>query len=252
MILSIICYINLITRFIIAIGANRANAASTTNSNPTSTTATSTTSTTGSTGSTGGMAGDPMEAFRNAMMGAMGGAPGTTNTMPGGMNPFMSGNFGAGMPPVDPATSARMLQNPAFMRMFAEMMSQPEFQEMMTSMNPMMNTPEARAAMQSPEFRQMMSNPELLSQLMGMMPSMMPGLAMGQDVNTNIFGQSTDDGNTTNTNTVSNVPPEERYAEQLRQLNEMGFWDAEQNLRVLVAAGGNVNRAVEMILGGNV
>ncbi|KAI9598213.1 hypothetical protein BDF19DRAFT_431728 [Syncephalis fuscata] len=197
---------------------------------------------------------DAMEALRNAMMGGgMGGMGGQNTGASPGMNPFMSGDFGGGnMPPVDPAMSARMLQNPAFMRMFTEMMSQPEFQEMMTSMNPMMNTPEARAAMQSPEFQQMMSNPEMLSQMMGMMPSMMPGAAIGQGMGPGAgmglgaFGQNM------GTNPADNTPPEERYADQLRQLTEMGFWDAEQNLRALVASGGNVNRAVEMLLSGNV
>lgn len=45
-------------------------------------------------------------------------------------------------------------------------------------------------------------------------------------------------------------PPEEQYAEQLRQLNDMGFYDFEQNVRALRRAGGNVHGAVEMLLGG--
>lgn len=44
------------------------------------------------------------------------------------------------------------------------------------------------------------------------------------------------------------VPPEERYQEQLRQLNEMGFWDAAKNLRALTLTGGNVHAAVEWLL----
>ncbi|KAF9370645.1 Ubiquilin-4, partial [Mortierella sp. AD011] len=42
-------------------------------------------------------------------------------------------------------------------------------------------------------------------------------------------------------------PPEVRFQVQLQQLNEMGFWDAAKNIRALLAAGGNVNAAIEML-----
>ena len=42
--------------------------------------------------------------------------------------------------------------------------------------------------------------------------------------------------------------PETAYAEQIQQLNDMGFWDREANVRVLVATRGNVNAAVERLL----
>ncbi|KAK7732455.1 hypothetical protein SLS53_008459 [Cytospora paraplurivora] len=45
-------------------------------------------------------------------------------------------------------------------------------------------------------------------------------------------------------------PPEERYAEQLRQLNEMGFFDFDQNIAALRRSGGNVQGAVNFLLGG--
>jgi len=41
-----------------------------------------------------------------------------------------------------------------------------------------------------------------------------------------------------------------RYAAQISQLCDMGFFDAEANLRALVATGGNVNAAVERLLSG--
>ena len=47
-------------------------------------------------------------------------------------------------------------------------------------------------------------------------------------------------------------PPEEQYADQLRQLNEMGFYEFERNVRALRMAGGSVQGAVEMLLGGTV
>ena len=47
---------------------------------------------------------------------------------------------------------------------------------------------------------------------------------------------------------VSNEPPEVRFATQLAALNEMGFWDAEENIRALQLSGGNVNAAIERLL----
>jgi ubiquilin len=44
------------------------------------------------------------------------------------------------------------------------------------------------------------------------------------------------------------VPPEERFATQLAQLQEMGFFDTQENIRALTATAGNVNAAVERLL----
>jgi ubiquilin len=46
-----------------------------------------------------------------------------------------------------------------------------------------------------------------------------------------------------------NVPPEELYATQLAQLQEMGFFDTQENIRALIATAGNVHAAVERLLG---
>ncbi|KAG0074360.1 hypothetical protein BGZ93_000335 [Podila epicladia] len=48
----------------------------------------------------------------------------------------------------------------------------------------------------------------------------------------------------------STQPPEQRFQVQLLQLNEMGFWDATKNIRALVATGGNVNGAIELLFSG--
>lgn len=45
------------------------------------------------------------------------------------------------------------------------------------------------------------------------------------------------------------VPPEQLYASQLSQLQEMGFIDTQENIRALSAVGGNVHAAVERLLG---
>jgi hypothetical protein len=38
---------------------------------------------------------------------------------------------------------------------------------------------------------------------------------------------------------VNSVAPEQLYASQLSQLQEMGFLDTQENVRALVAVGGN-------------
>ena len=43
-------------------------------------------------------------------------------------------------------------------------------------------------------------------------------------------------------------PPEERYEEQLRQLNDMGFFDFDRNVAALRRSGGSVQGAVEYLL----
>ncbi|KAJ7127036.1 hypothetical protein C8R44DRAFT_667949 [Mycena epipterygia] len=45
-------------------------------------------------------------------------------------------------------------------------------------------------------------------------------------------------------------PPEERFQVQLQQLQDMGFTNASQNVRALLATAGNVQFAIEYILGG--
>ena len=45
-----------------------------------------------------------------------------------------------------------------------------------------------------------------------------------------------------------NRPPEDRYAEQLRQLNDMGFYEFERNVEALRRTGGSVQGAVEYLL----
>lgn len=47
---------------------------------------------------------------------------------------------------------------------------------------------------------------------------------------------------------ADNRPPEERYEEQLRQLNDMGFFDFDDNVAALRRSGGSVQGAVEYLL----
>jgi len=49
---------------------------------------------------------------------------------------------------------------------------------------------------------------------------------------------------------VTEPAPETRFASQLQQLQDMGFGDRAANLQALLFTGGNVNAAVERLLGG--
>ncbi|KAI9171638.1 Ubiquitin domain-containing protein [Paramyrothecium foliicola] len=48
-----------------------------------------------------------------------------------------------------------------------------------------------------------------------------------------------------------NRPPEVRYEEQLRQLNDMGFYDFDRNVAALRRSGGSVQGAIEHLLSGS-
>lgn len=43
--------------------------------------------------------------------------------------------------------------------------------------------------------------------------------------------------------------PEVRFQQQLQQLNAMGFVNREANLQALIATGGDINAAIERLLG---
>lgn len=51
---------------------------------------------------------------------------------------------------------------------------------------------------------------------------------------------------------ADNRPPEERYSEQLAQLNAMGFYDFDRNVRALRMSGGSVEGAVEVLFSGSI
>jgi len=117
--------------------------------------------------------------------------------------------------------------------------------------------------MQSPEFLRQLTSPESMQQLLTLQQSMMSQLPrqmgaqaqgqtgsagannLGLEALLGMFG-GLGSGDTQNT---SNVPAEQLYATQLAQLQEMGFFDTQENIRALNATGGNVNAAIDRLLG---
>lgn len=98
---------------------------------------------------------------------------------------------------------------------------------------------------QNPIFQ----NPALMQQMLGAMgggEAGSPG-AQGQPGGFNpfaVFGAGQPQTETPR----DTRPPEERYEEQLRQLNDMGFYEFERNVEALRRTGGSVQGAVEYLL----
>ncbi|KAG7641068.1 Ubiquitin-associated domain [Arabidopsis suecica] len=168
----------------------------------------------------------------------------------------------------DASQLSQLLQNPAISQMMQSVFSNPQYMNQLMSLNPQLRSmldsnPQLREMMQNPDFLRQFSSPEMMQQMMTLQQSLsqnrntasqdagQTGAATGNngglDLLMNMFG-SLGAGGLSGTN-QSNVPPEERYATQLQQLQEMGFYDRAENIRALLATNGNVNAAVERLLG---
>jgi ubiquilin len=108
--------------------------------------------------------------------------------------------------------------------------------------------------------QQMMQNPEMMRSMFGTPPAggdgQAPGAAAGAGAGNqaNPFGAMFNPwGGAQNQaqNPPDDRPPEERYAEQLRQLNDMGFFEFDRNIQALRRSGGSVQGAIEFLLGGS-
>lgn len=86
-------------------------------------------------------------------------------------------------------------------------------------------------------MRQLMQSPEGMRDVMQLMARGAPGGA-------NPFGFAAQEPQ----GPPDNRPPEDRYADQLRQLNDMGFFEFERNIQALRRSGGSVQGAVEYLL----
>ncbi|KAL3813962.1 hypothetical protein ACJIZ3_015230 [Penstemon smallii] len=176
-----------------------------------------------------------------------------------------------GMP--DPAAFSQLLQNPAMAQMMQSLLSNPQYMDQIVGLNPQLRSmldmnPQLREMMQNPEVLRGLTSPETMQQMMALQQQLSqlnrqqsnPEGAqtgqgggtqnnMGLDMLMNMFGGL--GAGSLNVQNTPNVPPEELYATQLSQLQEMGFFDTEENIRALRATSGNVHAAVERLLGGN-
>lgn len=108
--------------------------------------------------------------------------------------------------------------------------------------------------------RNMMQNPEMMRNVMQMMGGGDGGAApgAGAGVGANPFSQLLNPAlmggmmpSPETQEPADTRPPEERYESQLRQLNDMGFYEFERNIAELRRSGGSVQGAIEHLLGGS-
>ncbi|XP_059640102.1 ubiquitin domain-containing protein DSK2b-like isoform X2 [Cornus florida] len=203
----------------------------------------------------------------------------TTRSNPAGdaASPALGGLGGLGLPNMlgamqDPSSLNQFMQSPAVSQMMQSFLSNPQYMNQIIGFNPQLRSmldtnPQLREMMQNPEFFRQLTSPETMQQLLTLQQSMFsqpgrqqstqePGQTggatgtldnMGLEMLMNMFG-GLGTGNIAVPNR-SDVPPEELYATQLLQLQEMGFFDTQENIRALTAAAGNVHTAVERLLG---
>nr|CAD1844713.1 unnamed protein product [Ananas comosus var. bracteatus] len=170
-------------------------------------------------------------------------------------------------------------QNPAMLQMMQNILTDPQALNRLISMSPNMrnildSSTELREMFQNPEFLRQLMSPETLQQMLSFQQSFFTQLGRqqssqeqnqsgggtGTQLNSsmeflmnmfNAFGAEGLNVPNTSNGGHSHIPnaPEELYATQLSQLQEMGFVDTQENIRALTATSGNVHAAVERLLG---
>lgn len=184
------------------------------------------------------------------------------NTGAGSQNPFAA-LFGA--PPAAGVTPATSPPPPVSAGQGAPATATPAAAEAQNAANPFANLfgtgmgtgMPGQAALQggaqqpnpfSQMAQQLMQNPEAMRSMMQMMGGM--GGAGGDGGGAYPMGGLFNPYAGQPAAPPDNRPPEERYAEQLRQLNDMGFYEFERNVQALRRSGGSVQGAVEYLLNG--
>ncbi|GLT27915.1 hypothetical protein SLA2020_028810 [Shorea laevis] len=172
----------------------------------------------------------------------------------------------------DASQLTQLLQNPAISELMQNILSNPQYMNQMLNLDPQLRgmvdlNPQMREMMQNPELIRQLFSPETMQQMLALQQSFLSqfnqqhstrdsaqtGGTTGMPNNTglemlmNMFG-GLGAGSLSVPNQL-NVLPEELYATQLSQLQEMGFPDTQENIRALRATGGNVHAAIERLLG---
>lgn len=188
----------------------------------------------------------------------------------------------------DPEQMSAAMQSPMFQEQMNALLLNPQMLDFLIAQNPQLRAmgPQVRQMLQLPMFRQMMLNPETMRAMMslrgqgeatGAFPA--PGLnptvaddgegaagagaaaAGAGDAAANPFADLLRGGMPPFDPAMFGAapaapaaqdtrPPEERYENQLRQLNDMGFFDFDQNVAALRRSGGSVQGAIEFLLSG--
>lgn len=200
-----------------------------------------------------------------------GGMPGL-GTMPGLFDPQMLQN------PAIQNMVSQMMSNPQLLQQIIS--NNPMLQQLTNS------NPQLLEMMSRPEFIQQMSNPQFIQSALQMQQSGLFGQFPNQNTSSASTAQQStaqqsspdmfspdwaslnnmmtqlngtynpsnnlqNNNNNVSFNNTSQQQPqslEDKYATQIQQLKEMGFYDPLENINALVATNGNVNAAVERLL----
>lgn len=182
--------------------------------------------------------------------------------------PDFEGMFGA----MQDSNLYQIMQNPAISQMMQSLLSNPQYMNQILGLDPQLRSmldsnSQLREMMQNPEFLRQLTSPETMQQLLTLQQSLLSQLSrplstqepaqtggaagmvnnVGLEALMSMFG-GLGAGSLAVPNR-SDVPPEQLYASQLSQLQEMGFIDSQENIRALIASAGNVHAAVERLLG---
>ncbi|XP_031801338.1 ubiquilin-1 isoform X4 [Sarcophilus harrisii] len=203
---------------------------------------------------------------------------GQSNTMPN-----LGPGVGAGMfnTPGMQSLLQQITENPQLMQ---NMLSAPYMRSMMQSLS---QNPDLAAQMQNPDTLSAMSNPRAMQALLqiqqglqtlateapGLIPGFTPGLGglgnTGSSTGTNVSSSAPSENTSPSSGTTEPghqqfiqqmlqalaganpqlQNPEVRFQQQLEQLSAMGFLNREANLQALIATGGDINAAIERLLG---
>ncbi|XP_049626594.1 ubiquilin-1 isoform X2 [Suncus etruscus] len=215
-----------------------------------------------------------------------GGTGGTTTSATAGQSsttPNLGPGVGASMfnTPGMQSLLQQITENPQLMQ---NMLSAPYMRSMMQSLS---QNPDLAAQMQNPDTLSAMSNPRAMQALLQIQQGLQtlateaPGLIPGFTPSVGALGNT---GGSSGTNGSNSAPsentsptagttepghqqfiqqmlqalagvnpqlqnPEVRFQQQLEQLSAMGFLNREANLQALIATGGDINAAIERLLG---
>merc|ERR1712107_457729 len=180
----------------------------------------------------------------------------------------------------------QMLQNPMVQQMMQSISQNPQMLQSMIQSNPMLqqmtqSNPMMQQMLSNPQLLQTTFNPQMLQSMMQMQQAMrgmngvgapqMPAIPDAQGgaqqaappnpmFNPDMMQQMMQamqgggmgnglNGGLGSPNPADTRPAEERFATQVQQLESMGFPDKHSNLQALSQSNGDVNQAINCLLG---
>jgi ubiquilin len=146
-------------------------------------------------------------------------------------SPFGEGSpFGGGNLDYD-----QIAQSPEYQQLMGQLLQDPQFVQSLIQSNPQL----AQLYQTNPELiRQMLSSPEFIQNVMQLQGMMDQG---GHDHG----GEEQHGGEGTG---YTHEEAKVIFATQLQQLKDMGFSDEESNITALIAANGNVDGAIDVLM----